>query len=151
MIAKRRNLALALILAALAWSPQVAPAAAANLSSNVHLFSYPWYGTPAGSGEWRHWQQGGHTPPEDVGADLHPALGAYDSGDPAIGGSPTWVSVTSFNEWHEGSVIESADRTPPPGHGYQTFQGAYGKQGRAAETAYLGRTRYWVEKFESVR
>ncbi|MGP4100663.1 glycoside hydrolase family 99 protein [Nonomuraea sp. KM90] len=341
MIAKRRNLVLVLLLTALAWLPQVPPAGAAKLSPNVHLFYYPWYGTPAASGEWRHWQQGGHTPPDDIGADLYPALGAYDSGDagvlarhmkwigrtgagvivyswwgqgsyedglaarvmdaaaekgikvawhlepyegrtaastvedirylhrtygshpafdnvfyvfwslqiadwsaldavnadnvilaqttdttkiahfsgmytydgiagatapgwkqagdyarangliwapsvapgyvddravpgnttptivrdngaaydrqwtnaldPAIGGSPTWVSVTSFNEWHEGSVIEPADGTPPAGHGYQTFQGAYGKQGRAAETAYLDRTRYWVQKFESVR
>ncbi|MFC7584891.1 glycoside hydrolase family 99 protein [Nonomuraea antimicrobica] len=341
MIAKRRNLALILVLVALAWLPQATPAAAAKLSGNVHLFYYPWYGTPAGTGEWRHWQQGGHTPPDDIGADLHPALGAYDSGDarvlaqhmkwvartgagvivyswwgqggfedglarrvmdaaaargvkvawhlepyagrtaastvddirylhreygshpafanifyvfwslqiadwsaldavnqdnvilaqttdttkiahfggmytydgiagatapgwrqageyakangliwapsvapgyiddravpgnttptvtrdggaaydrqwnnaldPAIGGSPTWISVTSFNEWHEGSVIEPADGTPPAGHGYQTFQGAYGKRGKAAETAYLDRTRHWVQKFESVR
>ncbi|MEV0388168.1 hypothetical protein [Nonomuraea sp. NPDC050643] len=61
------------------------------------------------------------------------------------------MSVTSFNEWHEGSVIEPADGTPPSGHGYQTFRGAYGRQGKAAETAYPDRTRYWVETFESVR
>ncbi|MET7617813.1 ThuA domain-containing protein [Streptomyces sp. NPDC005408] len=316
------------------------------LSTNVHLFYYPWYGTPAGQGSWRHWQQGGHTPPEDIGADLYPALGPYDSGDaagavdqhmkwvarsgagvivyswwgrggyedglarraldaaqrqgikvawhiepysgrtaqsvvddityldqtygshpafyrdaahgnrpayyifeslriadwspldqvtptatvlaqttdttkiahfsglytydgiagatapgwkqagdyakahnliwapsvapgyvddravpgnttptlgrsdgvtydkewnnaldPAIGGSPTWVSVTSFNEWHEGSSIEPASSNPPAGHGYQTFSGAYGKTGAAAESAYLDRTRYWVGEF----
>src|ERR1700742_1982714 len=66
------------------------PAPAAALSSNVHLFYYPWYGSPAVSGGYRHWQQGGHTPPEGIGADLHPVLGAYDSGDPAgaVGGRP---------------------------------------------------------------
>ncbi|MCI3223264.1 ThuA domain-containing protein [Streptomyces sp. NP-1717] len=319
-------------------------------SSNVHLFYYPWYGNPEINGGWRHWQQGGQNPPEDVGADLYPKLGAYDSGDftgaveqhmewikqsganvlvyswwgrgsyedglvegvmdaaqrhgikvawhlepysgrsgastvddinyindnygdhpayfrdaernnsnafyvfqsldvadwsaldqvtgnnivlaqttdtskiahfngiytydgiagatapgwknagdyarandlvwapsvapgyiddravpgnttptlgrdngaaydkqwnnaldPSIGGSPTWVSVTSFNEWHEGSSIEPASSTPPAGHGYQTFSGAYGRTGADAETAYLDRTRHWVNQFEAAR
>ncbi|MFF2848043.1 ThuA domain-containing protein [Streptomyces sp. NPDC058001] len=322
----------------------------ADTSSNVHLFYYPWYGTPQTAGSWRHWQQGGHTPPTDIGADLYPALGPYDSGDyggavaqhmrwirqsgagvlvyswwgqgsyedglaqgvldaaaregvkvawhiepyagrtaasvaadiayldrrygthpayyrsaehggkpafyvfeslritdwsaldavtgdhivlaqttdtskiahfsgmytydgiagatapgwkqagdyarangliwapsvapgyiddravpgnttptlgradgatydkewsnaldPAIGGSPTWVSVTSFNEWHEGSSIEPADDTPPTGHAYQTYNGAYGRTGPAAETAYLDRTAYWTARFEQSR
>ncbi|MFD9539461.1 ThuA domain-containing protein [Streptomyces sp. NPDC060022] len=322
------------------------PDPVAEASSDVHLFYYPWYGTPATSGSWRHWQQGGHTPPDDIGADLFPKLGPYDSGDiagavdqhmkwvqqsgagvivyswwgqggyedsiaadvldaaarhgirvawhiepygdrtaasvvddiaylegkfgnhpayyrdaghgnrpafyifeslkiqdwsaldavrdsaivlaqttdtskvahfggiytydgiagatapgwkqagdyaranglvwapsvapgyiddravpgnttptlgrqdgasydlewnnaldPAIGGSPSWVSVTSFNEWHEGSSIEPASSTPPAGHGYQTFSGAYGRTGAAAETAYLDRTAYWVSEF----
>ncbi|MFE6036063.1 ThuA domain-containing protein [Streptomyces sp. NPDC056452] len=322
------------------------PDPVAEGSSDVHLFYYPWYGTPATSGSWRHWQQGGRTPPDDIGADLYPKLGPYDSGDiagavdqhmkwvqrsgagvivyswwgqggyedsiaadvldsaarhgirvawhiepygdrtaasvvddiaylegkfgnhpayyrdaghgnrpafyifeslkiqdwsaldavrdsaivlaqttdtskvahfggiytydgiagatapgwkqagdyaranglvwapsvapgyiddravpgnttptlgrqdgasydlewnnaldPAIGGSPSWVSVTSFNEWHEGSSIEPASSTPPAGHGYQTFSGAYGRTGAAAETAYLDRTAYWVGEF----
>jgi type 1 glutamine amidotransferase len=316
------------------------------LNPNVHLFYYPWYGSPAVHGGWRHWQQGGHTPPDGIGADFHPALGPYDSGDfdgtvaqhmkwvarsgagvvatswwgrgsyedrlargildaaqkegvkvawhlepyagrtaastvadieyinatygdhpafhrsarhgnksafyvfqsldiadwsaldqvtdtsivlaqttdtskiahfsgmytydgiagatapgwkqagdharahgliwapsvapgylddravpgnttptveradgaaydrqwtnaldPATGGSPTWVSVTSFNEWHEGSTIEPADSTPPAGHGYRTYDGAYGRTGTAAETAYLDRTAYWSGRF----
>lgn len=320
---------------------------AGTLSDDVHLFYYPWYGSPAVNGGWRHWQQGGHIPPEAIGADLYPALGPYDSGDfdgavdqhmkwvarsgagvivyswwgrdgyedrlargvldaaqeqgiqvawhlepysgrtgastaadieyinrtygshpafhrsadhggkgafyvfqslditdwtaldqvtdtsivlaqttdttkiahfsgmytydgiagatapgwkqagdyarahgliwapsvapgyiddravpgnatptveradgaaydrqwsnaldPAIGGSPTWVSVTSFNEWHEGSSIEPADSTPPAGHGYRTYNGAYGRTGEAAQTAYLDRTAYWVGRFQ---
>lgn len=324
--------------------------AAAEGSQNVHLFYYPWYGSPAVNGSWRHWPQGGHNPPDDIGADYYPALGAYDSGDmegavaqhmkevkqsgagvivyswwgrggyedrlargvldaaaeegikvawhlepysgrtaastvsdiqyinaiygghrafyrsaehgdrpafyvfeslritdwtaldevtgtsivlaqttdttkiahfsgmytydgiagatapgwkqagdyarahgliwapsvapgyiddravpgnttptldrakgaaydrqwnnaldPAVGGSPAWVSVTSFNEWHEGSSIEPADSSPPAGHGYLTFEGAYGKTGEAAETAYLDRTAYWVDRFEAGR
>jgi F5/8 type C domain/Glycosyl hydrolase family 99 len=71
--------------------------------------------------------------------------------DPTKGGVPTWVSVTSFNEWHEGSTIEPADSTPPGGFGYQTFDGAYGKTGAAAETAYLERTAHWVAEFEEAR
>jgi hypothetical protein len=69
--------------------------------------------------------------------------------DPTKGGLPTWVSVTSFNEWHEGSVIEPASSTPPAGFGYQTFEGAYGRTGAAAETAYLDRTAYWASEFEA--
>ncbi|HET6861131.1 MAG TPA: carbohydrate-binding protein, partial [Streptomyces sp.] len=327
-----------------------APAPEADLSPNVHLFYYPWYGSPAQNGSWRHWQQGGRTPPQDVGADFYPKLGAYDSGDfagavaqhmkwvrdsgagvivyswwgrggyedglargvldaaqkegvkvawhiepyaertgasvasdvdylnaaygshpafyrsaehggkpafyvfeslrttdwsaldrvtpanivlaqttdttkiahfsglytydgiagatapgwkqagdyarannliwapsvapgyiddravpgnttptlgrdnggtydkewnnaldPAIGGSPAWVSVTSFNEWHEGSTIEPAASNPPAGHGYLTYSGAYGKTGAAAETAYLDRTKHWTAAFEAKR
>lgn len=71
--------------------------------------------------------------------------------DPAKGGLPTWVSVTSFNEWHEGSVIEPASSTPPPGFGYQTYEGAYGRTGQSAETAYLDRTSYWAAEFEQRR
>ncbi|WP_046506956.1 ThuA domain-containing protein [Streptomyces odonnellii] len=327
-----------------------APAAKAALSNNVHLFYYPWYGSPAKYGSYRHWQQGGRTPPQDIGADLYPKLGAYDSGDytgavaqhmkwvkqsgagvivyswwgrggyedtlargvldaaqregikvawhiepysgrtaasvvsdiqylnatygshpayyrdaehnnrpafyifeslritdwtaldqvtrtnsvlaqttdtskiahfsglytydgiagatapgwkqagdyarangliwapsvapgyiddravpgnttptlgrangatydkewnnaldTAIGGSPTWVSVTSFNEWHEGSSIEPASSAPPGGFGYQTFSGAYGRTGANAENAYLDRTKYWVDQFSARR
>ncbi|RKR86272.1 glucose/arabinose dehydrogenase [Micromonospora pisi] len=319
-------------------------------SSNVHLFYYPWYGSPTGpNGGWRHWQQGGRTPPNDVGADFYPTLGAYDSGDPAVltqhmnwvkqsganvlvyswwgqgsyednlvntvmnaaaqqgikiawhlepyagrtaastvadinyintrygnhpafyraadqgnrpafyvfesllipdwsalaqvnanniilaqttdtskianfsgmytydaiaaatapgwanasayakangliwapsigpgyiddravpgnttptlarnngatydqvwnnalgtatGGLPTWVSITSFNEWHEGSTLEPARSTPPAGFNYQTFSGAYGRTGASAETAYLDRTAYWAAEFERRR
>jgi glycoprotein endo-alpha-1,2-mannosidase len=327
-------------------SATAAPAAAA-LSTKVQLFYYPWYGNPSVAGSYRHWQQGGHTPPADVGANYYPVLGAYDSGDfagavdrqmawiqrsgagvivyswwgqgsyednlvpgvlaeaakygikvawhiepysgrtaestvsdvnylnsryggspafyrdaahgnksafyifeslritdwtvldqvtansivlaqttdtskvahfngmytydgiagatapgwknagdyckanglvwapsvapgylddravpgnttptldrgngaaydkewtnavtPAIGGNPDWVSVTSFNEWHEGSMIEPASATPPAGIDYLTFQGAYGQTGAASETSYLDRTRYWVGQFD---
>ncbi|WP_248958692.1 discoidin domain-containing protein [Sphaerisporangium perillae] len=330
-----------------ALASQNAPqAAAGHTAADVQLFYYPWYGSPAVAGSYRHWQQGGHTPPDDIGADLYPELGPYDSGDlagavtqhmrwiqrsgagvivyswwgqdsyedrlaagvldtaarfgikvawhlepytgrtaastvadiayinsrygnspafyrdaahgdrgafyvfeslritdwtaldqvrsssivlaqttdttkvahfggmytydgiagatapgwkgasdfckangliwapsvapgyiddravpgnttptlgrgngatydtewqnalaPATGGDPSWVSVTSFNEWHEGSVIEPASSTPPAGRGYQTFDGAYGRTGADAETAYLDRTKYWVDRF----
>ncbi|MEU6205903.1 hypothetical protein ABZ814_20260, partial [Micromonospora musae] len=65
------------------------------------------------------------------------------------GGPPTWVSITSFNEWHEGSTIEPASANPPAGHGYLTYSGAYGRTGAAAETAYLDRTRYWAARFDA--
>ncbi|MEE6262712.1 carbohydrate-binding protein, partial [Plantactinospora sonchi] len=71
--------------------------------------------------------------------------------DPSTGGLPSWVSITSFNEWHEGSTIEPADSTPPAGPGYLTYDGAYGETGAAAETAYLDRTAYWTTEFETRR
>ncbi|MFI7273625.1 discoidin domain-containing protein [Streptomyces sp. NPDC049879] len=355
-LGRRRLLALGAGAAAagLGWQalgPGISPAHAAAAapadwpapSYDVHLFYYPWYGSPSRHGSWLHWQQGGHQPPQDIGADLYPTLGPYDSGDAAVvaqhmawirqagvgvvattwwgqggyedqrvpllldvaaqygvkvawhlepyggrtaqstvddiryinarygshpafyrdakhgnrpafyvfyslattdwsplaqvnaanivltqttdvskagyfgglynysvptdfngwkgiadwcrangriwapsigpgyiddravpgnttitiprengatydrlwagalspdnGGSPHWVSITSFNEWHEGSTIEPASSTPPPGHGYQTYAGAWGTTGAAAEVAYLERTRYWVERF----
>ena len=67
----------------------------------------------------------------------------------ATGGPPTWVTITSFNEWHEGSIIEPARVNPPAGFGYLTYSGAYGRTGAASETAYLDRTAFWVGRFEA--
>ncbi|MEU3183756.1 glycoside hydrolase family 99 protein [Streptomyces sp. NPDC006923] len=69
----------------------------------------------------------------------------------ATGKPPTWVSITSFNEWHEGSQIEPATANPPAGLPYQSYNGAYGKTGAAAETAYLDRTQYWVQQYVAAR
>ena len=68
----------------------------------------------------------------------------------AIAAGPDQVTITSFNEWHEGTQIEPA--APGGRHGryrYLGYDGAYGLHGAAATTAYLERTRYWAKVFRS--
>ena len=85
------------------------PSSAAAANSRVHAFYYPWYGNPENDGRWIHWDQGGHTPPDDIGANFYPALGAYSSSDPevldlhcyAMSRVKIGVAVTSW--WGQGS------------------------------------------------
>jgi Glycosyl hydrolase family 99 len=61
----------------------------------------------------------------------------------AIRASPDVVTITSYNEWHEGTQIEPARIVSGP---YETYEGAWSLTGRRAETAYLDRTAYWIEQ-----
>jgi glycoprotein endo-alpha-1,2-mannosidase len=68
----------------------------------------------------------------------------------AIGAKADRVTITSYNEWHEGTQIEPA--APTARHGrfrYLSYDGAWGAHGVVAETAYLERTRYWAGVFRS--
>ena len=68
----------------------------------------------------------------------------------AIASGADRVTITSFNEWHEGTQIEPA--APAGHHGlyrYLSYDGAWGLHGAAAEDAYLTRTRYWSDIFRS--
>ena len=68
----------------------------------------------------------------------------------AIVGGADRVTITSYNEWHEGTQIDPA--APRGRHGrfrYLGYDGAWGRFGADAETAYLDRTRYWTDVFRS--
>jgi len=70
----------------------------------------------------------------------------------AIAAHPDQVTITSFNEWHEGTQIEPAARAGRHGtcpYRYLGYDGAYGLTGSTASTAYLERTRYWSDVFRS--
>src|SRR5262245_25198388 len=57
------------------------------------------------------------------------------------------ITITSFNEWQEGTQIEPASAVPVDGFGYGSYDGAWGRTGAPAETAYLARTAWWARLF----
>ena len=65
----------------------------------------------------------------------------------AINAGADRVTITSYNEWHEGTQIEPTS-SGPRRRGqfrYLTYDGAWGLHGAAAEQAYLTRTHYWSD------
>ena len=55
-----------------------------EVCNRVQIFYYDWYGAPPLQSSFVHWQQGGHTPPQDIGSNFYPLLGPYSSTDPNV-------------------------------------------------------------------
>lgn len=58
----------------------------------------------------------------------------------AIAAGPPIVSITSFNEWHEGTQIEPAVPKEIPGFKYRDYK-------PHSPEYYLDRTSYWISRF----
>src|SRR3990172_1121679 len=90
------------------------PVAGPAPSYKVAAFYYPWYGNPTIDGEWIHWTQNNHLPPDDIAADYYPALGAYSSNDPeVVAQHMLWlrqagVGVIISSWWGQGSREDRA-------------------------------------------
>jgi glycoprotein endo-alpha-1,2-mannosidase len=72
------------------------------------------------------------------------------------------ITITSYNEWHEGTQIEAAmtplprgltgtraPATSPVREPYSSYEGAYGLRGKQAARAYLARTAHWTTLYRS--
>ena len=63
----------------------------------------------------------------------------------AIRGGADVVTITSYNEWQEGTQIEPARHRP----GSSAYEGAWGRSGPLAEEAYLEATSGWAARLKA--
>jgi glycoprotein endo-alpha-1,2-mannosidase len=67
----------------------------------------------------------------------------------AIAAGADSITITSYNEWHEGTQIEPAVPQRKGRYRYLSYEGAWGLHGPAAGLSYLTRTRYWSDVYRS--
>ena len=74
--------------------------------------------------------------------------GTYDAfWADALAAAPSAISITSYNEWHEGTQIEAAvPHCSVLGFCSSDYENAYGTSGGATSFSYLGRTKYWLDR-----
>ena len=89
-------------------------------------------------------------------ATIRPRLGGgtYDSmWAGAIAAAPEIVTITSYNEWHEGTQIEPAKPFCIPNQGtcYADYTGDFGLADPQAQQGYLMRTATWSSSYRSTR
>jgi hypothetical protein len=73
---------------------------------------------------------------------------AYDAmWHAALAAGADRITITSFNEWQEGTQIEPAIPIRLGEYRYISYDGAWGLHGAAAEYAYLDRTAFWANLF----
>ncbi len=94
--------------------------------------------------------------PDDTVRDRAAGERYDDAWTGAFAAGPDVVSITSYNEWHEGTQIEPARAGVCQGASsssfcYSSYEGAYGSTGATAETAYLTRTRFWTDALRASR
>ena len=69
----------------------------------------------------------------------------------AIAAHADRVTITSFNEWQEGTQIEPAAPAARLGTvRYGSYDGSWGLRGDAASDAYLARTSLWANRFRAM-
>ena len=64
----------------------------------------------------------------------------------ALRANPDLVTVTSYNEWQEGTQIEPARVAT----GKPSYEGAWGMHGVAAQRSYLAATAHWAERLRGL-